>query len=247
MRTQAVGAGVAVLGPQSTRAQTKMGWRMPAWTTLWKRFCELRREVLVDAADEHGIPALPTLEVDEAVLLRAQRGDHAAFREIVDQYEGRLRVLAYHLLHDAEQMNDALQDTFVKAYRALPGFRAEAAVGTWLHQICYRTCLDYLRRRSLHPAPQEIGEHLADPTDEAARLVLRDEVAAALGGLPVEQRAVLILVDRDGYDYDSVAEVLAVPRGTVASRLSAARTAMRRALRPGEVGDSAGADDRGTR
>jgi RNA polymerase sigma-70 factor, ECF subfamily len=247
MQAQAVGAGVAMLDPQSAHAHTTRGWRMPAWRTLWRRFCELRREVAVGAADEHGIPAPPTPEVGEAVLLRAQRGDHGALREIVEHYEGRLRVLAYHLLRDAEQMNDVLQDTFVKAYSALPGFRAEAALGTWLYQICYRTCLDHLRRGNLRLVTQEIGEDLADPADEAEQLALRDEVAAALTGLPVEQRAVLILIDREGYDYDTVAGVLEVPRGTVASRLSAARAAMRRALRPGDADVSPGADDQRTR
>ena len=95
-------------------------------------------------------------EIDSAVLARAQRGDHGAFHEIVDHYEGRLRVLAYHLLRDADQMNDALQDTFVKAWHGLPGFRGDAALGTWLHQICYRICLDYLRRQKLRPAGEEL-------------------------------------------------------------------------------------------
>ncbi len=171
-------------------------------------------------------------EVDGAVLRRAQRGDHGAFHEIIDHYEGRLRVLAYHLLRDADQMNDALQDTFVKAWSGLPRFRGDAALGTWLHQICYRICLDYLRRQKVRPAGEELPDELADPTDDVDGLALRELVSAALGSLPVEQRAVLLLVDREGYDYGAVAEALEVPVGTVASRLSLARAAMRRALRP---------------
>jgi RNA polymerase sigma-70 factor, ECF subfamily len=171
-------------------------------------------------------------EVDGAVLRRAQRGDHGAFHEIVDHYEGRLRVLAYHLLRDADQMNDALQDTFVRAWGGLPGFREEAALGTWLYRICYRICLDYLRRQRVRPAGEELADQLADKSDDYAGVALREQVSAALALLPVEQRAVLLLVDREGYDYASVAETLEVPVGTVASRLSLARAAMRRALRP---------------
>jgi RNA polymerase sigma-70 factor (ECF subfamily) len=171
-------------------------------------------------------------EIDGAVLRRAQRGDHGAFHEIVDHYEGRLRVLAFHLLRDADLMNDALQDTFVKAWSGLPGFRGDAALGTWLHQVCYRICLDYLRRQKVRPAGEELPDELADPADDVGSLALRDQVNAALGHLPVEQRAVLLLVDREGYDYGTVAEALEVPVGTVASRLSLARAAMRRALRP---------------
>ena len=176
-------------------------------------------------------PSRPSREIDGAVLRRAQRGDHGAFHEIVDHYEVRLRVLAYHLLRDADLMNDALQDTFVRAWAGLPGFRGDAVLGTWLHQICYRICLDYLRRQKVRPIGVELEDDLADPTDDVAGLTLRDQVNAALGRLPVEQRAVLLLVDREGYDYGTVAEALEVPVGTVASRLSLARAAMRRALR----------------
>ena len=179
------------------------------------------------------LPPQASREVDGAVLRRAQRGDHGAFHEIVDHYEGRLRVLAYHLLRDGDHMNDALQDTFVKAWAGLPGFRGDAVLGTWLHQICYRICLDYLRRQRVRPAGVELADDLADPADDLDGLTLRDQVNAALGGLPVEQRAVLLLVDREGYDYATVAAALEVPLGTVASRLSLARAAMRRALRPG--------------
>jgi RNA polymerase sigma-70 factor (ECF subfamily) len=170
--------------------------------------------------------------VDDAVLRRAQRGDHGAFHEIVHHYEGRLRVLVYHLLGDADTMNDALQDTFVKAWGGLPEFREEAALGTWLYRICYRICLDYLRRQRVRPAGEALADQLADTSDDYAGLALREQVSAALALLPFEQRAVLLLVDREGYDYASVAEALEVPVGTVASRLSLARAAMRRALRP---------------
>jgi RNA polymerase sigma-70 factor (ECF subfamily) len=171
-------------------------------------------------------------EVDDAVLRRAQRGEHGAFHEIVDHYEGRLRVLAYQLLRDADQMNDALQDTFVKAWCGLPEFRGEAALGTWLYRICYRICLDRLRRQRVRPAGAELADEPADTTDDYAGLALREQVSAALGRLPAEQRAVLLLVDREGWDYGSVAEALEVPVGTVASRLSLARAAMRRLLGP---------------
>ena len=120
------------------------------------------------------VVAPPSREIDGAVLRRAQRGDHGAFHEIVDHYEGRLRVLAYHLLRDADLMNDALQDTFVKAWGGLPEFRGEAALGTWLHQVCYRICLDYLRRQKVRPAGEQLADDLADPTDDVGGLALRE-------------------------------------------------------------------------
>jgi RNA polymerase sigma-70 factor (ECF subfamily) len=203
---------------------------------LWRLLIQLG-EARGGEADEIAPPSEPPnqtapREVDGAVLRRAQRGDHGAFHEIVNHYEGRLRVLAYHLLRDADQMNDALQDTFVKAWGGLSDFRDEAALGTWLYRICYRVCLDYLRRQKVRPAGVELADEVADTADDFDGLALREQVSAALSGLPVEQRAVLLLVDREGYDYSSVAEALEIPVGTVASRLSLARAAMRRALRP---------------
>jgi RNA polymerase sigma-70 factor (ECF subfamily) len=190
-------------------------------------------------AAEDGLVTGGSREIDGAVLRRAQHGDHGAFHEIVDHYEGRLRVLAYHLLRDADQMNDALQDTFVKAWSGLPDFRGDAALGTWLHQVCYRVCLDYLRRQKVRPAGEELPDELVDPADDVGNLALREQVNAALGRLPVEQRAVLLLVDHEGYDYGRVARALEVPVGTVASRLSLARAAMRRALRPDFMSEEA--------
>ena len=175
----------------------------------------------------------PAREIDGAVLRRAQRGDHGAFHEIVDHYEGRLRVLAYQLLRDADQMNDALQDTFVKAWSGLPGFRGDAALGTWLHQVCYRICLDYLRRQKARPACEELPDELADPYRRRRRS--RPARAGQRSARPPVRRTARRpppALDREGYDYGTVAEALEVPVGTVASRLSLARAAMRRALRP---------------
>jgi RNA polymerase sigma-70 factor (ECF subfamily) len=170
-------------------------------------------------------------EIAESVVRAARRGDRAAFDAIVDQYEERLRVLAFSLLHDRELMNDALQDTFVSAFRALPGFRGEAALGTWLYRICYRACLVYVKRGKLTIVAEEVAGPLAAPGDHVEDLVLRGALAAALGELPAEQRVAVLMVDRDGYGYRSVADVLGVPEGTVASRLSAARSSLRVALR----------------
>jgi RNA polymerase sigma-70 factor, ECF subfamily len=207
------------------------------WELLVRRGAGEEPGVVLTGPAEQSMPDAAGREVDGGVLRRAQRGDHGAFHQIVDHYEGRLRVLAYGLLRDSDQMNDALQDTFVKAWAALPEFRGEAALGTWLHRICYRVCLDDLRKQRVRPAGETLAEDLADPADEAEGLALREQVSEALGRLPAEQRAVLLLVDREGYDYGTVAVALEVPVGTVASRLSLARAAMRRALRLDESGE----------
>jgi RNA polymerase sigma-70 factor (ECF subfamily) len=189
MEGQAIGVTAGAHVIQWAPRESVWGRLSHAWKALAGQIVDDDRSKEGEHAVSGGVlVAGRTREVDGAVLRRAQRGDHDAFHEIVDHYEGRLRVLAYHLLRDADLMNDALQDTFVKAWSGLPGFRGDAALGTWLHQICYRICLDYLRRQKVRPAGEELPDELADPADEVGSLALREQVSVALGRLPVEQR-----------------------------------------------------------
>ena len=197
-------------------------------------------------------PAGPSLgggEVAPGVLDRARAGDQRAFTELVRHYDHRLRALAYRLLGDRAAMDDALQEAYVKAFRALPGFRGEAGLGTWLYQITYRACVDLQRREGRHRAgpldPSDPAGHAAGPeaaagssgastVDPAATATARTDLQRALAALPVDQRAAVLLVDAEGLDYDDAASVLGVAPGTIASRLSRARAALRTALAEGE-------------
>lgn len=178
-------------------------------------------------------------EVAPDVLARAKAGDRQAFTEVVRHYDHRLRALAYRLLGDRAAMDDALQEAYVKAYRALPGFREDAGLGTWLYQITYRACIDFQRRESRHqtdttawaPSTATATGLAADP---AATATSRTDLRRALAALPVDQRAAVLLVDAEGLDYDAAASVLGVAPGTIASRLSRARAALRAALAEGE-------------
>jgi RNA polymerase sigma-70 factor (ECF subfamily) len=176
-------------------------------------------------------------EVEAGVLRRAQRGDRDAFVRLMEHYDRRLRSLAYRLLDDRESMIEAMQDVYVKAFAGLPAFEGRSSAGTWLYRITYTTCLDHLERRKRRPVvyddPGPPSLHLVrDPADEAA---LHADLAAALRALTSEARAAVLMVDRDGYDYRTAAAALEIPMGTLASRLSAARAALRRALEGGEV------------
>ena len=178
-------------------------------------------------------------EVASDVLARAKAGDRQAFTEVVRHYDHRLRALAYRLLGDRAVMDDALQEAYVKAYRALAGFRGDAGLGTWLYQITYRSCIDFQRRESRHQADTTEWappETAAGPTaDPAATATSRTDLQRALAALPVDQRAAVLLVDAEGLDYDAAAAVLGVAPGTIASRLSRARSALRAALAEGET------------
>jgi RNA polymerase sigma-70 factor (ECF subfamily) len=166
------------------------------------------------------------------VLAAARRGDARAFAEILRHHDRQLRLLAFRLLGDEGQMEDALQDAAIKAYRGVPAFESRSAVGTWLYRIVYTTCLDHLRRR---PAPLEepvpAAEEPVDPNpDPLDRLVAWEELDAALAALPPDQRVALLLIDQEGYDYRTAGEIIGVPAGTVSSRVSTARATVRRLL-----------------
>jgi RNA polymerase sigma-70 factor (ECF subfamily) len=166
------------------------------------------------------------------VLDRARAGDKDAFAVLVRHYDPGLRALAYRLLGTRDRMDDALQEAYVRAYRALPRFRGDANVGTWLYRIVYNACLDELergRRGGLVilaelPEQEDAGP---GPAEATAR---RDELARALGALAPELRAAVLLVDAQGFTYRAAGRVLGVPEGTVASRLSQARAILRAAL-----------------
>jgi RNA polymerase sigma-70 factor (ECF subfamily) len=173
----------------------------------------------------------PVGEVAADVLEAAQRGDREAFAALVRHYDPRLRALAFHLLGDPHLTDDALQDAYVKAFRALDEFSGRSSLGTWLHRITYTTCLDHLRRRArLVPSGdlREVGEAAwsDDPSDDVAAA---DSVATALRELPEAQRVAIVLVAVAGMEYRQAAEVLDVPTGTVASRVASAKVVLRAA------------------
>jgi len=170
------------------------------------------------------------MEIDPAVLARARRGDQRAFALLVRHYDDGLRALAYRLLGDRDRMDDALQEAYVRAFRALPSFRGDAAVGTWLYRIVYNACVDELRRER-QVVPLERVRERPDPRPGPGEILpVRRLLADALAALPAADRAAVLLVDAQGFDYRSAAEILGVPEGTVASRLNRTRAVLRRFL-----------------
>jgi RNA polymerase sigma-70 factor (ECF subfamily) len=173
-------------------------------------------------------------EIGARLLAAACRREHSAFVAVLRHYDRRLRLVAYRLLRDRELVDDALQDVALKAFRALPHFRGEASVGTWLHSITRTTCLDYLRRSrplELIPPDQLPEVHRGVAADTAELVVGRDDLRRRLAVLPPKQRLAVLLVDHWGYDYRSAAEILGIPPGTLGSRLNTAHAVLRRRLR----------------
>ncbi|HEV7653334.1 MAG TPA: RNA polymerase sigma factor SigM [Mycobacteriales bacterium] len=166
-------------------------------------------------------------ERSDMELLRAHAaGDPSAFEEIVRRHRDRLWAVALRTMREPEEAADALQDALISAYRAAGSFRGESAVTTWLHRIVVNACLDRIRRRQVRatvPLPEEGPGEPADARDLVSERDTAIVVEDALGLLPVEQRAAIVLVDIQGYSVADSATMLGVAEGTVKSRCARGR------------------------
>lgn len=168
---------------------------------------------------------------DQDLLAGHVAGEPDAFGELVRRHRDRLWAVALRTLGDREEAADAVQDALVSAFRAAHTFRGQSAVTTWLHRITVNACLDRVRKaasRKTSPVddPERLDQ-LLEPHESAEapaeRQDLHRELFAALGTLPAEQRAALVLVDMQGYPVAEAAQMLDVPVGTVKSRCARGR------------------------
>ena len=175
--------------------------------------------------------------VDELnVIHRAQQGDAQAFAELVKAYQGPVYRLALGMglsPHDAEEV---AQETFVAAWRGLPNFRGDSKFFTWLYQLTHHAAIDFLRREKRHGNTADLAEcpEIGDGEDQPEKIVERqsdrEAVAAAMQELSPEYREILLLRYMQELDYDEIAAVLAVPAGTVKSRLNRAKAKLKETL-----------------
>ena len=185
---------------------------------------------------------------DQDLLARHVEGDPDTFGEIVRRHRDRLWAVALRTLGDREEAADAVQDALVSAYRAAHTFRGQSAVTTWLHRITVNACLDRARKaasRKTSPVDDtERLEQLLEPHESASapaeRNDLHRQLLEALGTLPPDQRAALVLVDMQGYPVAEAARLLDIPTGTVKSRCARGRARLLPLLthlRPENTGD----------
>ena len=169
--------------------------------------------------------------MDRQLVERAQAGDRAAFASIVAASLNGLDRLARLITRDPERTKDAVQEALIKAWRDLPGLRDPERFDAWLRQLLVRSCIDELRKGRRWSFDVELLElhHPAGP-DAAAAVADRDALERGFRRLDPEQRALVVLHYYQGLPLEDVAATLGVPVGTVKTRLSRARTALRAAL-----------------
>lgn len=169
-----------------------------------------------------------------------QRGETSAFDTLVERWEGRIQGAIYRVVGPTEDVRDLSQEAFLKAYRALHGFRRDARFSSWLYQIAVNVCRDRLRRRrlwarlSFEELDESIqgppGPHRPDALDVVEARDLSRAVEAAMGALPAEQREVIVLKEYEGLTFLEIAEALGVPVSTVKTRLYRGLTQLRARL-----------------
>ncbi len=182
---------------------------------------------------------------DVDLVASAQRGSDEAFGELVNRYQGRAFRLALRVMRDEEQARDVVQEAFLKAYRSLGRFEGRSSFYIWLYRLVMNLCIDAKRRdkserhveweeeRGVAPAPGAAvgdGAASAGPSEALSRSELRQQIAEAIATLPEDARRTFELREIDGLSYAEIAKTLAIPKGTVMSRLHYARKKLREAL-----------------
>jgi RNA polymerase sigma-70 factor (ECF subfamily) len=182
---------------------------------------------------------------DQAFVDRAKRGDRRAFDALVLKYQQKIVKLAMRYVRDPSEALDVAQEAFIKAYRALPGFRGESAFYTWLYRIAINVAKNYVVSAQRQPLqwptegpddePREPGPELRDdetPEGLAMQAQLQETVERAISALPEELRTAIVLRELEGLSYEEIAVAMDCPVGTVRSRIFRAREAIDEAIRP---------------
>ncbi len=181
---------------------------------------------------------------DESALIKAAaRGDEAAFGEIVTTYERLVFSTLKSKVMSIEDAMDLSQEVFIKIWRALPNWRGDCKLSTWIYKVCVNTSLDFLRRSpevetvSMSPddeddRPFEVADEsiTASPERQAEQNETTAAVRRAIASLPDDQRQVIMLRDIEGFSYDEISEMLSLGIGTVKSRINRARMRLKALL-----------------
>ena len=176
------------------------------------------------------LPVTDAVRSERSLVLAAQRGEREAFSELVRTHQRRAYAVARAIVVNHEDAEDAVQEAFLHAYRALHRFLPDQAFGAWLHRIVANAALDITRRRKVRDA-DELPETVASPfRDPAEANELRQRLQDALEKLPARQRAVIVMHDVEGFKHAEIGTMLGIPEGTARSDLHYARSHLRGVL-----------------
>ncbi len=186
-----------------------------------------------------------TRSTDAQLVERVQRGDRRAFDLLTLKYQHKIASLVSRYVREPDEVQDVVQEAFVKAYRALPRFRGESEFYTWLYRIAINTAKNHLVARSRRPPDTDVElddaefheggaalKEIDTPESHLAQDELRSVIFDAIEALPEDLRTALTLREFDGLSYEEIANVMECPVGTVRSRIFRAREAIDQRMKP---------------
>ncbi|MEO5703162.1 MAG: RNA polymerase sigma factor RpoE [Gammaproteobacteria bacterium] len=192
-----------------------------------------------------GKPRTGEHSVDQELVGRVQKGEKKAFDVLVLKYQHKLHKLISRYIRDSSEVQDVAQESFIKAYRALPNFRGESAFYTWLYRIAINTAKNHLVAQGRRPpdgdidvvdAEQYAGDSVLKDYATPEHVLLRDDIEKTvhrvIRQLPEDLRMAITLRELEGLSYEEIAELMACPVGTVRSRIFRAREAIDNKLKP---------------
>lgn len=182
-------------------------------------------------------------QTDVKLIERVKRGDKSAYDLLVIKYQHKITGLVSRYIRDQDEMLDVVQEAFIKAYRAIPGFRGDSAFYTWLYRIAINTAKNHLVSKARRPPATDIdineGEFqensvvlrdIGSPEEQLMMSELRDVIYKAIDDLPEELKTAVTLREFEGLSYDEIASVMECPVGTVRSRIFRAREAIEKKI-----------------
>ena len=179
---------------------------------------------------------------DEELVARSRSGDMDSFNQLILRWERPIYALAYRVIGQEEDARDVAQETFLRAFRALPGFKGQAKFSSWIYRIALNLCRDWIRRKKRTPVSQvpedvDLSELAAEqgPVESVEELVARRELSAVveevMALLPEEQRTAVILKEYHGMTFQEIADLQGCPLSTVKTRLYQGLSVLRKHLR----------------
>jgi RNA polymerase sigma-70 factor (ECF subfamily) len=176
---------------------------------------------------------------DEQLVVRVQKGDKRAFDLLVLKYQQKVHSIVGRFVRDTDEVADVVQESFIKAYRAIPNFRGDSQFYTWLYRIAVNTAKNYLVSRSRRPPSSDIDvadaeyysgsdylKDLGSPENNLFRDELEAVIVKTIADLPEDLRTALTLREYEGLSYEGISEIMDCPVGTIRSRIFRAREAI---------------------
>lgn len=186
---------------------------------------------------------------ETGILLKlAKEGDTSAFEKLISQHQKSVYNMAFRMLGNREDAYDAAQEVFIRVYKALPGFREQSMLSTWVYRITKNVCLDMIRKNKKQntvsidretdygdgPLRMQLEDPGLTPDETAERNELVKKVREGIAKLPEKHRMIIIMRDMQNLSYDEIAKILRCPEGTVKSRINRARNALRDIIENGK-------------